>query len=206
MSNRRFPLAVLAALPLLLAGCTETNSPVPAVSDSEAPPAATTLPEGPEAQPQATAPVAPALQVIDEKQYAEILEKHRGKVVLVDFWATWCMECLELMPHTVELHEKLREQGLQVMLVSLDSPEDRRETVEKLLANNGMTFDSYISRYGSDPKSAELFEIESAALPNVKLYDRTGRVRKVFSAGRMPPEPFDADDVEKAVRELLAEE
>ncbi|NLS95054.1 MAG: redoxin domain-containing protein [Planctomycetaceae bacterium] len=206
MSNRRFPFPVLAALPLLLAGCTETKAPVPAVSDSEAPSAATTLPEEPETAPRATAPVAPVLQVIDEKQYAEILDKHRGKVVLVDFWATWCMECLELMPHTVELREKLGEQGLEVMLISLDSPQDRRETVEKLLAKNGVTFDSYISRYGSDPKSAEVFAIESAALPNVKLYDRTGSVRKVFSAGRMPPEPFDAEDVEKAVHELLAEE
>jgi hypothetical protein len=62
------------------------------------------------------------------------------------------------------------------------------------------------SRYGADPKSAEAFNIESAALPNVRVYDRAGTLRKVFSAGRMPPEPFDAEDVEKTGRGLAAGE
>jgi hypothetical protein len=92
------------------------------------------------------------------------------------------------------------------MLVSFDSPEDRLDTVEKLLVKNAVTFDSYISQYGADAKSPEAFEIEAATLPNIKLYDRKGTLRKVFSAGHMPPEPFDAQDIEKAVRELLAEE
>ncbi len=189
-------IATLALAALLLGGCTKTTvEQAPVSTGSSVSPAATSVPE-----------VAPALHVIDEEQFAEILEKHRGEVVLVDFWATWCMECLELMPHTVELHKNLADQGLHVMLVSLDSPEDRRDAVEKLLVKNGVTFDSYISQYGADPKSAEAFEIEAAALPNIKLYDRNGALRKVFSAGHMPPEPFDAHDVEKAVRELLAEE
>jgi thiol-disulfide isomerase/thioredoxin len=161
--------------------------------------------EAPEAPPSDPSPAAPTLSVIDETRFAEVLKEHRGQVVLVDFWATWCVECLELMPHTVELHKELGDQGLRVVLVSLDSPEDRKERVEELLSSSGVTFDTHISRYGGDPKSAEAFEIENAALPNIKLYDRTGKLRKVFSAGRMPPEPFDAEDVEKAVRDLLAE-
>ena len=146
------------------------------------------------------------METIDEKQLAEIIRNHQGEVVMVDFWATWCTECLELMPHAVELYQALGDKGLDVVLVSLDSPEDRRETVQKLLAKGGVTFKSYISRYGGDVKSAEAFEIEDATLPNIKLYDRKGALRKVFSAGRMPPEPFDAQDIERAVRDLLAEE
>lgn len=149
---------------------------------------------------------SPKLSVIDEQELAEMLRRHRGDVVLVDFWATWCLECLELMPHTVALREELGEEGLHVILVSLDSFEDRREAIEDLLAKNGVTFDSYVSRYGSDPKSAEAFEIEAAVLPCIKLYDRRGSLHKTFSAGRMPPEPFDGDDIEAAVRELVGED
>ena len=148
----------------------------------------------------------PKLSVIDEQRLVEMLRSHRGEVVLVDFWATWCLECLELMPHTVALREELGEEGLHVILVSLDSFEDRREAIEDLLAKNGVTFESYVSRYGSDPKSAEAFEIEAAALPCIKLYDRRGSLHKTFSAGRMPPEPFDGDDIEAAVRGLVGKD
>ncbi|MDD4268116.1 MAG: TlpA disulfide reductase family protein [Pirellulales bacterium] len=145
-----------------------------------------------------------ALEIVDEKRFQEILAAKRGQVVLVDFWATWCIECLELIPHTVRLHDALRDRGLAVLLVSFDSPDDR-QTVEEVLAGQQVDFESYISQYGADVKSAEAFQIERATLPHLKLYDRQGVLRKVFSTGRVPPEPFGADDIEKAVAGLLAE-
>lgn len=199
----RIALAVVAAVVLIFTGCSDTTA-TPGSGPATSPSASAA--DGPsEAPPTDAAPAKPSLSVIDEEGFAELLQEHRGQVVLVDFWATWCVECLKLMPHTVELEKELGKQGLHVVLVSLDSPEDQRERAEALLAKNGVTFASYMSRYGGDPKSAEAFEIENAALPNIKLYDRKGALRKVFSAGRMPPEPFDAEDIEKAVRELLAE-
>ncbi len=205
MKSVRLPVLFAAISLLALTGCTkEPGDGAAPMAEKTISPAAT-VPRLHELSPPATTGATPVLRAIDEKQLADILKKHLGKVVLVDFWATWCTECLELMPHTVAIREELAGRGLQVILVSLDSPEDRRDMVEKSLADNGAKFDSYISRYGGDPKSAEAFQIESAALPNIKLYDRKGTLRKVFSAGRMPPEPFTAADVEQAVRELLAE-
>ncbi len=199
----RFGVSALLFAWLTCCGCVkQAAEPEPGLSDSSGSPGVTATPP----VPQDARPAGPGVEVIDEKQFAKILEEHQGEVVLVDFWATWCTQCLELMPHTVELQKELSEQGLHVILVSLDSPEDRRETVEELLTKHGVSFDSYISAYGGDAKSAEAFEIEEGALPNINLYDRKGALRTVFSAGRMPPEPFDADDIEKAVRVLLAEE
>ena len=207
MDQFRLTIAMVVLSSLGLASCSKSSEEQPAApGDLAVLPARTAAGRVDENPVPAAPPAAPELLVIDEKQLADILEKHQGEVVLVDFWATWCLECLELMPHTVELREKLSEQGLQVILVSLDSLEARREAIQKLLVKNGATFKSYVSQYGGDPKSAEAFQIESAVLPNIKLYDRKGSLRKVFSAGRMPPEPFDAQDVERAVRELLAEE
>lgn len=205
MEPVRLPVLFAAISLLALTGCTKEpgDGPAPMAEKNTSP--AAMVPRLHELSPPATTDATPVLRAIDEKQLADILKKHLGEVVLVDFWATWCTECLELMPHTIAIREQLAGRGLQVILVSLDSPDDRRDMVGKSLADNGVKFDSYISRYGGDPKSAEAFQIESAALPNIKLYDRKGTLRKVFSAGRMPPEPFTAADVEQSVRQLLAE-
>lgn len=54
------------------------------------------------------------------------LSSYRGKVVLLDFWATWCVPCREETPHFVELQQKYGAQGLQIIGVSMD---DGREPV-----------------------------------------------------------------------------
>lgn len=52
------------------------------------------------------------------------LSTYRGKVVLLDFWATWCVPCREEIPHFVDLQNQYRDQGLQIIGVSMDdSPE-----------------------------------------------------------------------------------
>ena len=196
----------VASATLAFSGCSDT----PEEGGSAAVRATSALKVAAESTPSpastpADAPAqGPALEIVDEKRFAEILAANRGKVVLVDFWATWCIECLELMPHTVRLHETLRDRGLATLLVSFDSPDDR-QTVGEVLAGQKVNFQSYISQYGADAKSAEAFEIERATLPHLKLYDRQGVLRRVFSTGRVPPEPFEAEDIEKTVLELLAE-
>ena len=52
------------------------------------------------------------------------LSSYHGKVVLLDFWATWCVPCREEIPHFVELQDKYRERGLQIIGVSMDDSAD----------------------------------------------------------------------------------
>ncbi len=145
----------------------------------------------------------PPVRLIDEKDLDKVVRSHRGKVVLVDFWATWCESCVENFPHTVKLHHDLANQGLAVLGVSMDEPEDAPQ-VRKFLASRNAVFENYQSRLGgSSDESMVRFQIRSGTLPHLRLYDRAGKLRKVF-----PPEggkKLDPKAVEREVRSLLAE-
>lgn len=206
--RRHTVVRVVALLGLLLGalptgGCSRpASSPVgqPAEADPEP------MKRGP-AQPENTDPPSARpedvkVHVVDEAGFAEALQRHRGKVVLVDFWALWCLECLELFPHTVQLHQRFADQGLRVISVSLDDPDEGRPAVIKFLTDRGAGFENLISRYGAGPHSAEVFDIPGGALPHYKLYDRNGKLRRTFtSAGQT----IDVDQIDRAVEELLGE-
>lgn len=150
-------------------------------------------------------PQAPAqdvtLRTLDETRFAEVLKQYRGRVVLVDFWATWCRPCKELFPHTVQLYRDLADRGLAVVSVSVDPPESEAEVLRFLVAQ-GATFDNFIASRGGSGDAVELLDIDDGTLPHLKLLDRSGRVRKTFPR---PFSPVDPAEVEQAVEELLGE-
>lgn len=138
------------------------------------------------------------VRVADETEVDQAIAKHRGQVVLVDFWATWCQPCKELLPHTVELHKRLADEGLAVVSVSLDDPAMESQILDFLQAQ-GATFDNFISRYGASAESTKAFQIKNDTLPFFKLYDRSGKLQKTLGGG----EAVDTEEVERAVEELL---
>ena len=152
-------------------------------------------------EPPAATATAAALQTIDPSRYQEILRNRRGRVVLVDFWATWCQPCLELFPHAVELQRRLGNRGLTVISFSLDDP-DKTEAVKVVLTRQAGTLENFLSRDGAGSQSFSDLQIEDGALPHLKLYDRRGKLRKTFSGGGSP---IDARKIDAAVEELLSE-
>ena len=108
----------------------------------------------------------------------------RGKVVLIDFWATWCVPCMEEMPEIKRVYAAYRDRGFEVVGISFDSlprdpakPRVQERTAEQVSAfvrREGMSWPHYFDGKGWDNRWGRTFSI--AELPTGFLLDRSGRL------------------------------
>ena len=112
----------------------------------------------------------------------------RGKVVLVDFWATWCPPCIEEAPALVEAYEKFKDQGFEIVGISLDQD---KSALEKFTEENKMTWPQFFDGKGWDNELAKRFEIQS--VPTMWLLDREGKLA----------DPNPRERLEKAIQAAL---
>jgi thiol-disulfide isomerase/thioredoxin len=118
----------------------------------------------------------------------------RGRVVLVNFWATWCVPCREEFPDLVRLQSDLAPRGLRVLGISTDFT-GQTAAVERFLASTKPNFDNYRKKSGDDQAFIETVDrVWGGELPFSVLYGRDGRKVKVFS-GRHPYEQYRAEIV-----------
>jgi thiol-disulfide isomerase/thioredoxin len=154
------------------------------------------------------APREPApfeLKIVNRAGYDAAFARFAGKVVLVDCWATWCVPCVQQLPHTVELARQHRGAGLAVITLSMDDPGDFDAIRAQLVKSGAVNLTNLISEYGAGSKSADAFEVAGGALPHYKLYDRAGKLRRTFGLDPTAKRQFTPADIDAAVAELLAE-
>ena len=102
------------------------------------------------------------------------LKDYRGKIVLLDFWATWCAPCRQSIPELVELQKKYRDQGVAVIGISMDDPK--------------MFPDSYIFAFkekfkmnypiirGDQKVAMDYFDTASMVIPTLFVINREGKI------------------------------
>jgi len=115
----------------------------------------------------ARARMAPAFAVttIDGKRVA--LDDLKGKVVLIDFWATWCESCREALPHIRDIARKFQSEPPVILSISLDEDENKWKD---FITKNEMTWNQ--SRDGGKGPVAQLFGVQ--AIPNTFTIDADG--------------------------------
>ena len=122
-------------------------------------------------------PPPPARVVnLTEEGWQQLRARYRGRVLLVNFWATWCEPCREEFPGIVRLHKTYRARGLSVVAISMDEPESVA-AIQQFLKSQGAEFGSY----RHDFRDFAMF-IDSinprwgGGIPSTFLYNREGKL------------------------------
>jgi peroxiredoxin len=127
---------------------------------------------------------APNFTLTDSKGGAIKLSDYKGRVVLLDFWATWCGGCKLEIPWYVEFQDKYKDRGLATIGVSMD--EDGWKAVKPFLEKNKINYPVVI---GND-NLAKLYGLE--AMPMTLLIDREGKIA-VSHVGVVDKASFEKD-------------
>ena len=156
---------------------------------------------------QTPSPSAPTFQevkltVATPEQLKEALNQQKGRVVLVDYWATWCIPCIENFHHAVEWQQEYGDEGLTVISVSMDEP-DNQEAALDFLRGQQARFPNFLSKLGGGDEGMLAFGVEGGAVPQYKIYNRKGQLVKTFGVNTEPP--FTTEDIEKTLKATLEE-
>lgn len=131
---------------------------------------------------------APDFEAADLEGEALSLERYRGQVVLLDFWATWCGPCIAEMPNVKKTYETYKDQKFQIIGISLDRS---MEPLEAYIEREQLGWVHYWDRTG---KVGSIYEVR--AIPSTFLIDGEGVIRKTNLRGAA---------LQKAVAELVEE-
>ncbi len=121
------------------------------------------------AHPAQTGQVAPDFTLSDGTTTVH-LANYRGQVVLLNFWATWCMPCVEEMPSLLALHHE--EPNLAIVAVSID---DDPEAYQRFLVRHHVDFTTV-----RDPSQSAAKLFRTDMWPETYLIDRNGIIRRKF--------------------------
>jgi thiol-disulfide isomerase/thioredoxin len=135
----------------------------------------------------------PPIDMPDQAGKKVDLNELGGKVVLVDFWASWCGPCKQEMPILEELHKKYAKQGLVIVGVNIDH---NAKKMNSFLKSVPVSF-----RIVHDRKLVVASKYEPATMPSSYFIGRDGKIRYVHEGF----EKRDAAELEERVKTLLAE-
>lgn len=121
----------------------------------------------------------PEIELPDTKDSVIRLSSMQGKVVLIDFWASWCAPCRAANPYIQKLYSKYKDKGFEVVGVSLDT---KQKEWLKAIKQDRLKYTQVIDNSGWRSKVAERYFVE--LLPTNFLVDRSGKVVAIDLEGK----------------------
>ncbi len=124
---------------------------------------------------------------------APLIQSAKGKVVLLDFWASWCAPCRKSFPWMNALQKKYGAQGLTVIAVNMDS--------DKQLAAEFLQTTPAQFRIEYDPKGDLATRLEVSAMPTSFLLDRNGKIVRQHAGFREAQQAAREQEIEQLLKE-----
>jgi peroxiredoxin len=133
--------------------------------------------------------VAPEISLPGVKDKIINLSAFKGKVVLLDFWASWCAPCRASIPGVIKLYKKYKAQGFEVFGVSIDTK--KKEWI-KAISQDKINYTQVIDIGGFYSPTSEKYGLDQ--IPTSFLLDKTGKIVAIDLSG---------DKLENKIKELL---
>jgi thiol-disulfide isomerase/thioredoxin len=137
-----------------------------------------------------TPPKAFSVKDLEDKDLA--VESYKGKIVLIDFWATWCGPCVRELPNVIEAYKKYHDKGFEIIGVSLDK-DDKTVLTKFLESHPDMKWRQYYDGKFWKNELAVLYGVQS--IPATYLIDQEGKIYRTGLRGKA---------LDKAIEKLLA--
>lgn len=130
----------------------------------------------------------PAVSYPDENGSLKGFDQYKGKYLLIDFWASWCGPCRQAVPKVKELYAKYKDNGLDVVSISID---DNKKAWEKAMEEEGMPWQQWLSPDKNKTMQTFLF----SGIPTIYIVDKEGKIVGSYTGF--------TDNVGKKIDELM---
>ncbi len=115
---------------------------------------------------------------IDKAKLQKLIKNRKGKVLLLNIWASWCAPCKKEFPDLVKLAEKYKKAKVEIIGLSVDDREDLHTEVIPFLEKNNVNFKIYLQNFKKIEELIEIFPQWQGAIPLTVIFDSKGNQQK----------------------------
>jgi len=114
-----------------------------------------------------------------------IKKESAGKVMVINFWATWCKPCVEEFPDLIKIHHDFKNDNVKLILISLDFKEDIDSKLYLFLKNNNVDFTTYHLEVRNPDDIINYFDKKwDGGIPATFIFDKSGNLQQYILGSR----------------------